>query len=114
MVQANELRIGNWVNPEEPYQIWEIERDTIYADPPIPLTPELLKKCGFEKSGEFLTLVIPVGSEKHYFSTILSGTGVKIFTEFEPSEPISTEVTYLHQLQNLYFALTGSELSINL
>jgi hypothetical protein len=72
---------------------------------PIPLTPEWLKRFGFElqprknhyeeywKYG-ILTL--------HIYSAQATPVGVINSTKFK----------YVHQLQNLYFALTGTELPL--
>lgn len=67
---------------------------------PMPITPELLEKCGATKDdfrywlGEYL------------FSSI----GNKLFWKGFPMEHIK----YLHQLQNSVHSLTGEELTINL
>lgn len=127
----NELRLGNWVNYEATahyitglmsnglvYSRWSKqtsdERDYqhTYLDiTPIPLTIELLEKCGFQFSdsnewykfydlGE-LRCFIHQDNSKHVFCTY---SGVSI----------DTRTSTFHQLQNLYFALTGEELNINL
>lgn len=109
MIQANELRIGNWydhngsyrqVTPNTIEEVWEGER--IYVNP-IPLTPEILEKCGFEKYDRFLYRLkngwhwISVDTNSLY----IHGKQVVL-------------IDYLHQLQNLYFALTGKELNVQL
>ena len=68
---------------------------------PIPLTQELLEKCGFEP---FLNMLVKGGigwTEGDSLIQICEGMG-------------AVECTTLHQLQNLYFALTGEELNIKL
>jgi hypothetical protein len=120
-IKASELRIGNWVTTDagrtgiiDGYAIQQIDEAGDVFDSgfrPIPLTPEILEKCGFEyrennynkfyrKAIEQASLKIMVHSERFYFSP------------FEMN--YETELKYLHQLQNLYFALTGNELEINL
>jgi hypothetical protein len=75
---------------------------------PIPLTPEVLEKCGFEKdiSSQFGGYLINI-CEWEKIRIVHS----KIIGWHYPlngyQKPI---VNYLHQLQNLYFALTGEEL----
>lgn len=77
---------------------------------PVKLTEELLVKAGFEK------YVIPAGKDT------LTGKPyeeeVKWIREEINYEDIFkqswTELKYVHQLQNLYYALTGEELKINL
>lgn len=80
---------------------------------PIPLTPEILEKAGFK--GEY-------GNGCIYF---LEGFPVglqvvwekRCFAVFEAEGQISEaliEISFVHQLQNLYYSLTGDELEINL
>ena len=68
---------------------------------PIPITEERLKMAGF----------VPEGISGHTYSlndsTILVQTDGRIFYLTTCSD---VELYYIHQLQNLYFALTGEEL----
>lgn len=136
---VNELRIGNWVKIKEEFSKTEFPLKTLEFEikgfndgtrrrdegakqilywsipnivfgttvsgsydiecEPIPLTEEWLLKFGFE----------PLGSSRFDF---------KIFTYYlydgsfyNQSSRLST-IKYVHQLQNLYFALTGEELKI--
>lgn len=108
-MKANELRIGNFVNlisdghENEPDTFqWGIDDYEFYSDrmsfiKPIPLTEEWLLKLGFGKDGE-------------------SPKRIKLDCDFGVVEiwvngrnPL---VKYVHQLQNLYFALTGEELTL--
>jgi hypothetical protein len=115
MIKANELRIGNWYfeygMPRQAtalfiYKLESIRiRDKIAIDiSPIPLTPEILEKCGFVYDGT-----------AHWVKRI-SGMNVCHFPDIEThidGEPINY-LPSLHQVQNLYFALTGEELTITL
>lgn len=88
---------------------------------PIPLTPEILEQCGFEYG--FGTEYHFEGDKKYktyrFNSFALARNGGEYFIEYRYScegrncEDEIIEVEYLHQLQNLYFALTGEELSYN-
>ncbi len=120
---AQELRLGNWVQYTHNKQLVKIrqlrtELIEVYHNPkqtgfcsyedikPIPLTEEILLKCGFEKINAY-------AFRKKGF--ILNGRKVKDsigfhFTHYE----CTVEYQHLHQLQNLYFALTGQELNIEL
>jgi hypothetical protein len=71
---------------------------------PIPLTPEILEKCGFQRA--------TIGGYYKDFEDIT----VRLFQEegFYSLEYIGTKIQYLHQLQNLYFALTSEELKVNI
>ena len=73
---------------------------------PIPITEDILLKLGFEKGFHRYGLencglkCHKSLKEKHW--VISQGFGIQ-FTEL-------TEIQYLHQLQNLFFSLTGEEL----
>jgi len=130
MIQANELRIGNLVNILHPIsKKWNFERikaktiANIEHNPnhdlivnniePIPLTPEILEKCGFERSDNLYSMYrLQILNEwtafyinpKHSLCELsISKHGAVVKT-----------CKYVHQLQNLYFALTGDELEVNL
>jgi hypothetical protein len=120
MIQANELRIGNWVKVGDTestvclidHQFILLQGNAVINRPeqiePIPLTPEILEKCGFEWS------IYHQGFYKKDFVNILGeyqyGYRFKIF---RTSQYVGTKINYLHQLQNLVFILTGEELTIN-
>jgi hypothetical protein len=76
---------------------------------PIPLTTELLEKCGF-KLDDFYSLRINRQLWLQYISDKIS---LGYDSNFG-SLPLLLEIKYLHQLQNIYFALTGQELEVNL
>lgn len=118
---VSELRIGNWVAHDGlPFYIRDVEdlRDierTLKHGTftRIPLTEEWLLKFGFEDNSyarfykyvdnEFYITV----SFKDYAHTQLSEHPVEVN---DYSLPLDCK--YVHQLQNLYFALTGKELTI--
>jgi hypothetical protein len=120
MIQANELRIGNWfyVPAGGHKQISDFEIMNFAATNPsaaqIPLTPEILEKCGFEApdyrfpNHSFYSLQnwLEVSGEVRQSIWLLYANDDEYRT--------GTEFQYLHQLQNLYFALTGNELTVNL
>lgn len=123
-MDARELRIGNWVlfndysgGPLQPYQIQgdDISRaavNGVYHEP-IPLTPEILEACGFVKRKEMFykgEYCININDRD-----VLVGSRGTIFNG-DPNYGvgINYELKYLHQLQNLYFALTGEELTVNI
>ncbi len=126
MIKANELRIGNYVFDISSNRINEIDRIT--ADhfvciatgrdlecEPIPLTEEILLNIGFKKSKyehvadkdfDCDMFVINALPNCEYFC-LKDG---KLFSNGD----LSKSIDYVHQLQNLYFALTGKELKVNL
>ncbi len=109
-MKANELRIGNWVYDDEYYKIegWELGADNAdEAFDPIPLTPEILEKCGFVKESDKWFI-----SSSNIHLTVFNLR--EAFSVYINDKLIVYAVDCLHQLQNLYFALTGEELQINL
>lgn len=107
MIQANELRIGNLVMYNGYYrQIVSLNLGTEVNAKPIELTEEILLKCGFIKD-EFDQW----GND--------SRLGFFQAEDFEGylmiwGDSVIRHCEHLHQLQNLYFALTGKELKIKL
>lgn len=76
----------------------------------IPLTPEILEKCGFEDiRGEYVIfngICIYNDDERYFFADEDTHEGnINYF---------GNGFLYVHELQNLYFALTGEELNVSL
>lgn len=134
MIKANELRIGNYViikNYNSKYwnKIGRIEGFTRNAEyvsldinqnsafylkdiQPIPLTEEILIKCGFEKSNdldEFYHLDLLNEWTRIYFNP-----KYKVCTLSINQHDSRISIQYLHELQNLVFSLTQKELIIQL
>lgn len=118
-IQVSDLRIGNWLITyaaalPQYFKItsWHIkyfDENGFRDESPIPLTPELLEKnCGF-KNGLLInfekSIKIKVSSIDPiaYVGNATDTSGVAI-----------KNIQFLHQLQNLYFALTQTELPITL
>ena len=73
---------------------------------PIPLTEEWLLKFGFKKSNVYC-----FGNHKLIIESLM-GDRHSCRYRINPNESIwISELHYVHQLQNLYFALTGEELT---
>lgn len=118
MIKANELRIGNFItidNGEKPPYIYEVtahdmeEIDGCGEDCfPIPLTPEILEKCGLRLQAQRTSIYIR-DRLKIWIGHINGGIAYLKNEDTDDSFYIG-QVSYLHQLQNLYFALTGKEL----
>jgi len=129
-MKIQELRIGNWymsVKFQQPVMCDLLDfydlcakSDGVYDDPPInemfspiPITEEWLGKFGFKKHK----------AEDNYFYKKWGNNGVEfIFNsdrysrnvfEYELGSNKYKQIKYVHQLQNLYFALTGKELEIS-
>jgi len=111
-MKAAELRIGNWVAPTNdeakyPYKITAQELVYFEADSqrfkPIPLTEEWLLKFGFENTSRFEWCLR--GIKIHFYDS-----GEFTLDYFGKEMLRKASGKYLHQLQNLYFALTRTEL----
>ena len=126
MIQANELRIGNLLQRLDgsafevgAYNILAINDYPKYLQPnPIPLTEEWLVKLGFEKrkdkTPKIALDIVCVWNKKQFFFFYESKNNF-IAIDFLNSDDFgtkTTEIHYVHQLQNLYFGLTGEELTI--
>ena len=120
MVQANELRIGNYISYKNERWIkvgyHEIRYAVLYPDTsyyPSPLTPEILGKAGFRNISDLSTNMYT-----SFWNDIvgqISGYHNGYFFKDSVCNDINVlPINYVHQLQNLYFALTGEELEVNL
>ena len=79
---------------------------------PIPLTPEWLERCGLEyKEPHYIKRPLSI-SKNFYRDGSGSYNGFVLRHKFEDCMQVLV-INYVHQLQNLYFALTGEELTIN-
>lgn len=123
-MEAKELRIGNLVG----YKDYALEvgslnvHDTEFKElKPIPLTEEWLLKFGFELceivTNENITVFPSIKNTFHlyhkdvdheWFDISVNTRVNKIYTNHTLER---IEIKHVHQLQNLYFALTGEELS---
>ena len=124
-MKTSELRIGNYLNgrkgPVTVTEIRENNRVKIKENPsnftvgdclhPIPLTEEWLLRFGFIAKNWYSNF-------EHWSDTWfqLSSSVIKANKErscfYFDNEMINIEIKYVHQLQNLYFALTGEELTL--
>lgn len=121
-LKASELRIGNWIAKRIGFdKIISIYSNKVvvstpkedeygyatlnmYDVKPIPLTKEIIEKAGMREK-----------EDNVYYSfdrPNIKLTYVGQWHCYVDSYPIT--LNYLHQLQNLYFALTGTELTIQL
>jgi hypothetical protein len=110
-MKVNELRIGNYILDggdveEVTYRVIEMLVKNQAEFDPIPLTEEWLVRFDGRKTiveDYPIYFVNPFDIEFYgYESVVLIG------------ERAEVKVKYVHQLQNLYFALTGKELILTL
>ena len=137
-MKANELRIGNYVKGIGHNISWlveGIETDYIHSSnawrllssfEPIPLNTNWLEKFGFKAWDDKKTIYTLERHIDKYNNTCFRfwlQLDKLVFdyiqNEIHPTESIfddkniiRLEIKYVHQLQNLYFALTGEELTI--
>ena len=129
MIDKRELRIGNYVKPNNAgmFKVLQIDgwRLRIGLDgarqgkwlperliKPIPLAPEILERCGFKhhKRHHILDGDVEFYSKGEFH--VLKRDGFLIHAEFsEYIYEIGQPIKYLHQLQNLYYCLTAEELT---
>lgn len=128
-MKASEVRIGNLVRNNlngEILKTCDVLCDGINTDKieglnygfiePIPLTEEWLLKFGFQLRDGFSN-TFKLNVEKHQYDcseiTYSEKEGLLRFSNGkEKGTTLIPHIKYVHQLQNLYFALTGEELSI--
>lgn len=75
---------------------------------PIPLTPDVLLKCGFVKNNDFYCLDHRALRDMDIKATEYNGAWSAYLHKANWQN--STRCFYLHSLMNLYHALTGEEL----
>ena len=116
MIKANELRIGNYFFDSDGNEkkinysdLVSLEITCLHYNP-IPLTPGKLERCSFNFDEVQINIL------GHDYEFVFDKDGLKYGYHGEDGFIRETRqpMLYLHQLQNLYFALTGEELEINL
>jgi hypothetical protein len=123
MINARELRVGNLVRATNdavpyPYKIFPQEIVNAYADPsrfdPIKIDETVLQKCGFDMNpswDKYDGCIAVLDCGYLYIAMGVMG-GVTLFQNNHLSTGVNFD--YLHELQNMYFALTGAELTYTL
>ena len=125
-----ELRLGNWVDQPNTgrQQVSAIHNDiqisTTYGSidkycKPIPLTEKWLLDFGFIKHGNYFHIsmldidyVFKHRGFKEDYTLYIEYTDSPQEVDEGKKYPVAFGVKYVHQLQNLYFALTGLELEL--
>lgn len=131
MINIKEIRFGNYIKGFDGWGeyvcVSYVIMDQLVCGnterfSPIPLTPEILVACGFTKykypddskremrdmyfiKAGYVQITLAMGE------TILAGSNN---SDTEAQVILNKSTKYLHQLQNLFFALTGDELPIKL
>lgn len=124
MIDAKELRIGNLVYLElgfpsldihtiRPEDIASIAKDSKNVLP-IPLTTEILLKCGFDTDKITFWIYYSIKGTVSYLSLTCDYLWLYDNQLSNIDKYPRREIRYLHQLQNLFYALTQKELDIKL
>jgi hypothetical protein len=114
-MEVTELRIGNFVEINNKIIIMDtrifhavIHGFEGYEPKPIPITEYWILKFGFNKSNR-----LDLGELKPCYVIFSLAVMIRHSSFFIDWIGGNTEIKYVHQLQNLYFALTGEELTFN-
>jgi hypothetical protein len=111
-MKSNELRLGNYVKYKGAHAV--VTPNVILAIfngsanyTPIELSPEILEKCGFRSTRKVeFTKVFDEETGAVIIVNNINGTySLSCF---------AVEFNYLHELQNIYFCLCKTELTIQL
>jgi hypothetical protein len=132
-MKAKELRIGNWISTiyGMEFQVYPMafkqmptdEKHNLILDTwkPISLTEEWLLKLGFNKNDKNRWVKEKSHYAIFYFEYYATGENNSMWrieyhdtdygkNEYKDCHQWGERIKYVHQLQNLYFALTGKEL----
>lgn len=131
MIQPTELRLGNLILFKNQGRISMVPCDYVHFDLmqkgdtssfyPVVLKAEILQKSGFIENKDYpllpqareFVLVLPViGSHKNELFGYVKANG-ECFVRATVNGAVATNnFFHLHQLQNLFFAFTGTEMEI--
>jgi hypothetical protein len=132
MISVNELRLGNHILHKTNHKISKVvcayhhfalmEKGDIASFFPILLKPELLLQCGFIENKDYplapqakeFRLLLPInGAQQNEIVAYIKSTGEGFARAVVDGKlPVSHNIYHLHQLQNVFFFLTGKELEI--
>jgi len=135
MTNANELRMGSLIEKDNVmYKFLSLEQNHASTSEyrwywvetldgklgkyysshfnPIPLTPEILEKCGFERQNyEWAINKLNESDDSCFCLFDMNYNSGDLLLELNAAYCPCPKVEHLHQLQNLYFSLTCEELT---
>lgn len=133
MIDASELRIGNYILHKAGVRILPIECTFQHFELlakglskdifPIALKPEILLKCGFienkkyylhPEAREFILTLPVMGNNKNEISGYHNANKESYARATVNDLVITSNFHYLHQLQNVFYAFVGKELEVTL
>jgi hypothetical protein len=112
MIQPNELRIGNYVrdNLGGILRIKGIKDESVlFHIKPIPITEDILLKCGFERDIDIVYRYYLTYDYSILLAYDIDDNRIRLGDSWDFGN-----IIFIHELQNLYFALTKTELTITL
>jgi hypothetical protein len=133
MINVNELRLGNYILQKVNTRIVPVKCTVQHLELlqngnakdiyPVTLKPEILEKAGFSENKDYpllpdareFILVMPViGNHKNEIRAYIKNNKECFGRAVVNGLPVSNNFYHLHQLQNLYFALTNEELDVKI
>ena len=130
MVNPKEFRPGNYLMQKQGHRVVTVacgfEHYELMAKGskdfyPLVLKPEWFERSGFVENKNYpllpsareFKLAMPVkGSHKNEIHAYVKSNGECFAKAMLDDQPASNIVYHLHQLQNLYYAITGEELEV--
>ncbi len=133
MVKAAEFRMGNYLMHKTGVRILTVrcgfDHFVLMAKDggkdlfPVLLSPKVLESCGFAENKKYallpesreFVLVLPVmGSADIAIKAYVKSNKECFARVMATNVPLTNNVFHLHSVQNLYFALVGEELVVNI
>lgn len=84
---------------------------------PIPITEELLEKCGFERNNDMPPYILDLDKGRHVYMFKNTYGWILQYVRYGVGydETVSKNIVmFVHQLQNAYYLATGKELEIKI
>jgi hypothetical protein len=133
MIDPITLRIGNYILHKSGVRILPVKCNFQHFELlakgmakdifPVALKADVLKKCGFIENEKYyllpdakeFILTLPVkGTNKNEIRAYLANNNEPYARATVNELIITNNIHHLHQLQNLYYALTGAELEVSI
>lgn len=101
--------LGNEIYEVSMIDQWgNLQTENLIDLEPIHLTPEILKKCGFDDMHELTYGMVDMADKRH--CVYAANNGYQFHPFCTNDKDCQIQVKYLHHFQNLIFCFTGQEL----
>jgi hypothetical protein len=133
MINENELRLGNYILQKINTRILPVKYSQQHFDLiktgntkdlfPLTLKAEILEKCGFienkkypllPEAREFILVLPVIGNANNEIRAYIKNNKECFARVMLNNLPVSNNFYNVHQLQNVYFAITNEELKLTL